>query len=97
MLSWALIIISALANFGLAFLALSPSLVTFAQVVPDGVDCMHCGGADVQSALRAAAEAGRSQVVGVIAPVWLLIGLASASTAASTFALLVCVRRTNRK
>jgi hypothetical protein len=55
-----------LANIFAVLIALSPSLVTYAQVIPDGITCTGCNGADVQSALIRAANAGREQVIGTV-------------------------------
>lgn len=84
-----LAIISLLANFTLAFLAFSPRMVTFAQVAPKGIACSSCTTPDVQAALVAAADAGRSQVLGIIAPLWLVVLLALASSAACLLMIML--------
>ena len=55
-----------LANVAGVTLALVPSLVTFAQILPAGIDCSSCGSAEVKSALIQAASLGRAQVISTI-------------------------------
>lgn len=87
---WLLIGIVLLANIAVVFFALAPTLVTFAEVLPNGVNCVSCDSPEVKAALIRAASAGRSQVVGVFSSnSWLFIFVACFNIAALIAALFI--------
>jgi heme/copper-type cytochrome/quinol oxidase subunit 2 len=61
----------------LVAIALSPALVTFAELPPSGVSCSTCSSAEVQIALIRAAAVGRAQIQQLVfSQVWVLVGIA---------------------
>lgn len=87
---WFLIGTVLVANIVVVFFALLPSLVTFAEVLPDGVNCAACDSPEVKAALIRAASAGRLQVIEISSPYnWLFIFVASFNVAALIAALFI--------
>ncbi len=85
---WFLIGAVLLANIAAVLFALLPTLVTFAEVLPDGVYCAACESPEVKAALIRAASAGRLQVIGISSSYnWLFIFVASFNVAALVAAL----------
>lgn len=87
MLHWAFFAASVVANAVLAFLAFAPRIITFAEIVPNAVVCANCNTPEIQAALLAATDVGRDQVLGVVAPFWLLAFLAIGASFASLLAM----------
>lgn len=87
---WLLMCVVFLANVEAVFLALAPTLVTFAEVLPHGINCTLCGSPEVTAALIRAASAGRAQVIGVASSYsWLLVAVACFNLAAVIAALFI--------
>jgi len=87
---WLLISIVILANVAAVLLALAPTLVTFAEVLPHGINCASCSSPEVTAALIHAASAGRAQVIGVASSYsWLLVAVACFNVAAVIAALFM--------
>lgn len=61
-MKWLVLLIAIAANVLMWLIVISPTLVTWAQVVPDGIACGQCNTPDVRHALILAADAGRSQM-----------------------------------
>src|SRR5690242_13159537 len=92
MARWVLLGVSVLLNVALILVALSPSVVTYAEVPPKGVSCPGCD----TTALARAAEAGRAQIQSLIASnTWILVGLAIANLA--VVVALIWVLRSNSR
>ena len=53
-------------NGFLVFLALSPGIVTYAEIIPQAVQCSLCDNVEVQKALLKAASSGRAQITSLI-------------------------------
>jgi hypothetical protein len=88
----ALIVVALLSNAALAFVALSPAFVSYADVVPRGIRCAECDTPDVQHALVQAAKAGRQQIIGTIASNKAIV-LGSAALNVGVLALALLLRR----
>ncbi|STQ90791.1 hypothetical protein EV682_102333 [Iodobacter fluviatilis] len=87
---WLLIGIVLLANAAAIFLAFAPTLVTFAEVVPLGVNCASCSSPEVTATLSHAASVGRAQVIGVVSSYsWLLVAVACFNVTAVIAALFM--------
>ena len=59
---WIALLVVVAANVLMWLQVISPTLVTWAKVVPDGVTCGLCGAPEVQAALATAAEVGRTHM-----------------------------------
>ena len=61
-MKWLVLLIAIATNVLMWLIVISPTLVTWAQVVPDGIACGQCNAPDVRHALALAADAGRGQM-----------------------------------
>ncbi len=87
---WLLIGIVLFANIAAVFFALLPTLVTFAEVSPNDVNCVLCDTPEVKEAIIRAASAGRSQVVELFSSYsWLFIFVACLNVTALIAALFI--------
>ena len=94
MTRWLLLIVAVLVNVAAVLVALSPSVVTYADVQPKGVTCIACT-AEAQTAVIRAAAIGRSQVQSLVGSnAWLLVTLALVNVA--VVGALVWMLRSNR-
>ena len=79
MTRWLLLAAAVLLNVALVLVALSPSVVTYAEIQPPGISCPSCS-PDEFTAVKQAAAVGRAQVQSLVASNgWLLLGLAIAN------------------
>jgi hypothetical protein len=62
----ALIVLAILMNGTLAFVAMSPTFVSYAEMAPSGITCLGCETPDVQWALTRATKRGRDQILSMI-------------------------------
>lgn len=76
MARWAVFVVIALLNLLGALFVVVPTLVTYADVVPHGIDCAACDAYEVQQALIKAASIGRGQVLRQVQGyAWLAAGM----------------------
>jgi hypothetical protein len=74
---WILILMAVVVNTMAIIIALSPQFVTYANIVPQGINCVSCSSPEIQQALIKSAIAGRAQVLGVLSSGnWWLLGIA---------------------
>jgi hypothetical protein len=66
MIRWLIFTAVVVANLAVAFVALAPGAVTYAEIAPVGVTCSTCSNPEVQAALIRAAAAGRAQIISLI-------------------------------
>jgi len=94
MARWLLFTVAVLVNVAAVLVALSPSVVTYADVQPAGVTCTTCT-AEAQAAVIRAAAIGRAQIQSLVGSnEWLLIAIALANVA--VVGALVWMLRSNR-
>lgn len=90
MARWLLVLCVLMANVVAVGLAIAPTIVTFAEVVPKGIDCSSCYSTEIQQVIIRAASAGRSQIIGLIVSYqWLFVLVAFANMAALLSALFI--------
>ena len=71
---WITFFVAVLLNLAGIFFALSPGLVTYAEVPPKEISCSLCSTPEVQQALIRAVALGRSQISGLLqSNTWLII------------------------
>ena len=82
MARWLLLGIAVVMNIATVLVALSPSVVTYAEILPPNIVCSTCP-PEAQAAVIRAAAVGRAQIQSLVASnASLLIGLAIANLAA---------------
>jgi predicted membrane-bound mannosyltransferase len=76
MFRWLILALALVTNIAFVLVALSPSVVTYADVVPSELTCPSCT-SEALAAVVQAKTAGRRQIQNLVGSnVWLLIGLA---------------------
>ena len=93
-MKWFLLLAFVAINVVVAFFALVPGLITYADVPPEGITCSSCTEPEVQKALTAAATYGRGTILRQLntSANWVL-GLVVFNTVA--FSLALFFRRSN--
>jgi hypothetical protein len=66
MKTWLVVIAVVLLNLAIVLVAMTPAVVTYAQLPSPGVGCSACSNPEVQTALARAAEVGRAQIQGLV-------------------------------
>jgi hypothetical protein len=75
---WLILIGIFLLNIVGVFFALAPGLVSWAQVVPAGIDCSLCAKPEVREALIRAAAAGRAEILAPMqSGAWIVLTVAA--------------------